>query len=403
MADKAKTEKKVEKKAAKAEVSREEFDGLAGKVRRMNENWHDYCEKHIGSGAVGGKIAGALLAACMFAGVSFGADLVNYPTPSGGAGFSVDDSGNATIGGTLTVNGAMTFTGAITASSTLTVAGDLTANSDIVMEQDVTLRNDTVGDFEMIFTNETAVLGQVIFDTAADQSVMADNDLYEIIFRGPDSASNATDYAGIKGQITDNTTATENGGLIFFTTADGSDVVGMTLEHSAGGVHSLAIVPNTAITGTLTVNGSTIAGDNNTTITAMSNITSVAGATWTLGTATIVPTSASELTISETTVTVSGTTLAAPALTATSATVSGAITANGTIAGDNDTTITGISNTTWVAGSTLTPGASTIVLVSGGSITMDATTCVTSNQTFLSSTGVTNTLVIVDGLIKQIN
>jgi len=36
-------------------------------------------------------------------------------------------------------------------------------------------------------------------------------------------------------------------------------------------------------------------------------------------------------------------------------------------------------------------------------IVIDGTTAVTSNQTFLSSTGVTNTLVIVDGLIKAIN
>jgi hypothetical protein len=37
------------------------------------------------------------------------------------------------------------------------------------------------------------------------------------------------------------------------------------------------------------------------------------------------------------------------------------------------------------------------------SIVIDGTTAVTTNQAFLSATGVTNTLVIVDGLIKQVN
>lgn len=47
-------------------------------------------------------------------------------------------------------------------------------------------------------------------------------------------------------------------------------------------------------------------------------------------------------------------------------------------------------------------GTGTLAVTNTASITMDGTACVTTNQTFLSSTGVTNTLVIVDGLIKAI-
>jgi len=139
---------------------------------------------------------------------------------------------------------------------------------------------------------------------------------------------------------------------------------------SAVGDNNLNVVGTAAIGGAATLTGGFDANAAST----CTNLALDAGATLTVGTATIVPTSATELTISETTVTVSGTTLAAPALTATSATVSGAIAANGTIAGDNDTVVTGLSNTTWVAGATLTVGTATIVPTSATELTITENT-----------------------------
>lgn len=104
-------------KEAKAEVTREEFDNLAAKVRRMSDNWQTFVNKHIGTGAVGGKIIGLLLVLGMIAASVWAANLINLPTPSGGTGFVVTDAGNATVGGTLTVNGATTLTGAVTAGT----------------------------------------------------------------------------------------------------------------------------------------------------------------------------------------------------------------------------------------------------------------------------------------------
>jgi len=104
----------------------------------------------------------------------------------------------------------ITLAGAVGATS-LTVTGDLTANSDIVLENDEVIRNDVDGDVELIFDDDAATLGQLVFDTSLTQGSMADDDLYEIVFRGPDTASNATDYVVLQGQITDNTTATEDG------------------------------------------------------------------------------------------------------------------------------------------------------------------------------------------------
>jgi len=73
----------------------------------------------------------------------------------------------------------------------------------------------------------------------------------------------------------------------------------------AGGITAPLTATTLTISGALTANG-TIVGDNNTTITAVSNVSMVAGSTLTIGTATIVPTSSTELTITETTVTLSG-------------------------------------------------------------------------------------------------
>ena len=112
-----------------------------------------------------------------------------------------------------------------------------------------------IGDVEAIFNDDATTLGQVIVDTSVDSANLADNDLYEIIARGPDSTSNATDYAVIQLKITDITAASENGQIILQTTANGSDVTGMTIGHNAGGTHACTIVGATTLSSTLDVNG----------------------------------------------------------------------------------------------------------------------------------------------------
>ena len=54
----AELKEKKEKVVKKSEVSREEFDNLAAKLRLMSDNWHKFCAKHIGGGAKNGSIDG---------------------------------------------------------------------------------------------------------------------------------------------------------------------------------------------------------------------------------------------------------------------------------------------------------------------------------------------------------
>ena len=77
-----------------------------------------------------------------------------------------------------------------------------------------------------------------------------------------------------------------------------------------------------------------------------------------------------------------------------------AATFDSTVALDGATTCT---NLTVDAGATLALLGVSVTWTNTGSITVDGTVAATTNQTFLSATGVTNTMVIVDGLIKAIN
>jgi len=118
----ADTKKDKQESPAKAvSVTREEFDGLAAKVRRMSDNWKKFADGHLGSQTTGGKLVGLLLVVGLLAGAAIADDLIKLPTPSGGTGFEVDTDGNATVGGTLTVDGATTQTGTLTASALMAI------------------------------------------------------------------------------------------------------------------------------------------------------------------------------------------------------------------------------------------------------------------------------------------
>ena len=122
------TEKKIEKEAKPEKKDlQKQVDGIAAVLRKLKNQ----CEVHWGVDIDGdGKLGNIRIAAMLlvlFVAVSFAANLINMPTPSGGTGFVVTDAGNATVGGTLTVNGATTQTGAQTFN------GTVTANENVVI------------------------------------------------------------------------------------------------------------------------------------------------------------------------------------------------------------------------------------------------------------------------------
>jgi hypothetical protein len=120
-------EVKVEKEDGKVKKLEKQVNGLCAVLRKLKGE----CEKHWGididgDGKIGSiRMNALLLLLCVgvVAAVMAG-DLVNYPTPSGGVGFSVSDAGNATVGGTLaattvsaTTVSATTLTGAMSAAT----------------------------------------------------------------------------------------------------------------------------------------------------------------------------------------------------------------------------------------------------------------------------------------------
>ena len=104
-------------------------NGMAAKLRGMIDNWKRFADSHLGSQTVGGKLVGVLLMLGAMVGVLYAADLVNYPTPSGGTGFVVTDEGNATVGGTLTVAGTVTLTTDLPVASGIALNGTYTGNA----------------------------------------------------------------------------------------------------------------------------------------------------------------------------------------------------------------------------------------------------------------------------------
>ena len=137
--------KKKKKEKADKYVTREEFNKLAAKVRSMSDNWHEFCAKTVGSGAVHGKIV-VFLAACLIGSLAFGAEqlIENWPAPEGMdavlrlSADEADDTADTLdiimgadgtmhldVGGTevfdLDASGNLTLDGAITSSGALDV------------------------------------------------------------------------------------------------------------------------------------------------------------------------------------------------------------------------------------------------------------------------------------------
>jgi len=279
-------------------------------------------------------------------GVVMADNLVNYPTASGGTGFSVDESGNGTFGGTVTattITGSSGFAGDITCDD-ITASGADSASLDI-----------------NIPASTNAQMGTITVKSQTAVANLTDNDYVRFILLNMyNSATTAVNYCYIDAEADDVTTATEDGSIDFY------------------------IEINSTATKVLDLNatGATVAGVvdvDSVTVNAGAGIDNQAAGTLVVGAST-----ATKVEIADTGVEteIQGTldVLAA-------ADFNGAITC---------------TNVTVDSGSTFAFNGAAVTWTNTGSLTVDGAVAVTTNQTFLSATGVTNTLVIVDGLIKAI-
>jgi len=102
--------KEVKEEVKVGKVSREEFDNLAAKVRKMAQNWKSFAVSHLGEQAVDGKLKEGraniwALVAVFVVGLgllAFAENFVKYAT-----GDYWDESGNIVNSGTITSSGAM--------------------------------------------------------------------------------------------------------------------------------------------------------------------------------------------------------------------------------------------------------------------------------------------------------
>ncbi len=125
----------------------------------------------------------------------------------------------------------------------LTVNGSLVMEGDFVGAEGDKLVNEVQGDWDVLFTNETANLGTLAIKSGVASNNIADNDILEQVFEAPDSLNNVTLYGEFECQITDFTTATEDSRLTFKYFDAGSSVSGLIMGADASGVQSATMVP----------------------------------------------------------------------------------------------------------------------------------------------------------------
>jgi hypothetical protein len=184
-----------------------------------------------------------------------------------------DGSGNVSLPGNLTVNGTHT-----TLNTSVTSTTTATENNFVITSTD---------------DGASASPDLKLWRNSSDPD---DNDeIGNIFFTGTNSASEATDYAHILGQITDVTNGTEDGRLTFKTMSAGTLSDRLTINSGSVGIGTTN--PNNTLTvvGTLSASGQisgNITGDvtgNAATATALETARNIGGVSFD-GTAAIVPT-----------------------------------------------------------------------------------------------------------------
>ena len=212
-------------------------------------------------------------------------------------GLDIDTIAESTPAAGVTIDGVLLKDGGATlATATLTTAdinggtidGSTIGGSSAAAGTFTTLTGDTLvvsnatASFDLTRIDESGA-GPYIYLTH-DSTTPADSDeTGEIFFRGRDSANNFTDYARIRGISDDVTDGTEDGSLLFYALAAGTDYItmrvtggGVTLAHlgntklvtSATGVTVTGEVAATSLSGSLSGDGGSITGMSATQLTS---------------------------------------------------------------------------------------------------------------------------------------
>jgi len=160
---------KKEKVVKKSDVSREEFDNLAAKVRIMSDNWHKYAAKYLGGGAKNGAIEGSakisglitIALAAMVTVVLGAGEILNYSSPANGV-IRI----NRVSAGVNSME-ADSFIGDVTGDITGDITGDVAGNIDAATAVKLNIGIATANAIDIGKTTEViTLLGPVNTDEA---------------------------------------------------------------------------------------------------------------------------------------------------------------------------------------------------------------------------------------------
>ena len=107
---------------------------------------------------------------------------------------------------------------------------DITIEGDITLENDEEIWNSTDAEVEIQFDDDATVLGSFIISSAMTTAEIANNNLFQILFRSVDGGDVETDYGEIEVVMTDTTGGSEDSNILFKTLQAGGSVTPLTLS-----------------------------------------------------------------------------------------------------------------------------------------------------------------------------
>lgn len=111
------------------------------------------------------------------------------------------------------------------------ISGGTLDQTQVTLATGAIIKNPSASDVTVEYTNATAELGVIALDTSVLTGSVGDNSYYEwVLCRAPDSASNDTDYAAMRGYIDDETSGTEDGSVDLLVTTNGALKAVLTMD-----------------------------------------------------------------------------------------------------------------------------------------------------------------------------
>lgn len=210
---------------------------------------------------------------------------------------------------TKTVSAVWTFSAAPTFSAGATLSGGgVTIDDDITLDNGEIIDNDTDGDVIIQYDDDAATLGEWVFYNTLDDSIFADNDLFNVHFRSLDEDSTAVNnWVTLESKILDATGNSKDSHFAVKTYAGNTQVTSLTTTGYSTTLGNGAILNNSGADSLVVTEGAVrVAGNFRVSGTAYARAAEVNGTLTLANDGTITNTHADTLQLNENAVKIKG-------------------------------------------------------------------------------------------------